>query len=138
MDPLTIVVFVLFVVVVILLAWLALQPVSRSSLEGIVAGAGDTARRRVWATSAVWIVSVPLLMVALSVVLPSLRNPLVLVVGGLVGFLLPRHRTEMTRSWTGMAPWGRAAFVGGIALLLVLAVLLALLLSPQHTAAPIG
>jgi tight adherence protein B len=36
------------------------------------------------------IVGIPLLMLLLSVFLPTLGNPLVLVVGGFVGFLLPR------------------------------------------------
>jgi tight adherence protein B len=42
---------------------------------------------------AIWAVSIfgiPLLMVVLSVGLPALRNPLFLVVGALIGFLLPR------------------------------------------------
>jgi tight adherence protein B len=41
----------------------------------------------IWAVS---IIGVPLLMVVFSVGLPALRNPLFLVVGALVGFLLPR------------------------------------------------
>jgi tight adherence protein B len=40
-----------------------------------------------WAVS---IVGVPILMVILSLGLPALRNPLFLVVGALIGFLLPR------------------------------------------------
>ena len=41
----------------------------------------------IWAVS---IIGVPLLMVVFSVGLPALRNPLFLVVGALIGFLLPR------------------------------------------------
>jgi tight adherence protein B len=41
----------------------------------------------IWAVS---IVGIPILMVLFSVGLPALRNPLFLVVGALIGFLLPR------------------------------------------------
>ena len=41
----------------------------------------------IWAAS---IIGVPLLMLGLSVVLPALSNPIILLVGGLVGFVLPR------------------------------------------------
>jgi tight adherence protein B len=41
----------------------------------------------IWAVS---IIGVPLLMVVLSVGLPALRNPLFLIIGALIGFLLPR------------------------------------------------
>ncbi len=41
----------------------------------------------IWAAS---IVGVPLLMIVLSLGMPTLRNPLFLLIGGLVGFLLPR------------------------------------------------
>jgi tight adherence protein B len=41
----------------------------------------------IWAVS---IVGIPILMVVFSVGLPALRNPLFLVVGALIGFLLPR------------------------------------------------
>ena len=41
----------------------------------------------IWAVS---IIGIPLLMVVFSVGLPALRNPLFLVVGALIGFLLPR------------------------------------------------
>jgi tight adherence protein B len=40
-----------------------------------------------WALS---IIGIPLLMVVLSVALPALRNPLFLMIGALIGFLLPR------------------------------------------------
>jgi tight adherence protein B len=51
----------------------------------------------------IWIattIGVPLLMVLLSVALPTLRNPLFLVVGALVGFMLPRF-------WLGRRKSGR-------------------------------
>ena len=51
----------------------------------------------------IWIattIGVPLLMVALSVALPTLRNPLFLVVGALIGFMLPRF-------WLGRRKSGR-------------------------------
>jgi tight adherence protein B len=41
----------------------------------------------IWAAC---IVGVPLLMLVLSVVLPTLGNPIVLIVGALIGFMLPR------------------------------------------------
>jgi tight adherence protein B len=41
----------------------------------------------IWVAS---IIGVPLLMLGLSVVLPALSNPIILLVGGLVGFVLPR------------------------------------------------
>jgi tight adherence protein B len=41
----------------------------------------------IWAAS---IVGVPLLMIVLSVALPTLRNPIVLLIGALLGFFLPR------------------------------------------------
>jgi tight adherence protein B len=41
----------------------------------------------IWAAS---IIGVPLLMLGFSVVLPALSNPIILLVGGLVGFVLPR------------------------------------------------
>jgi tight adherence protein B len=41
----------------------------------------------IWAGS---IIGVPLLMIFLSLFLPALRNPLFLLIGGLIGFLLPR------------------------------------------------
>jgi tight adherence protein B len=41
----------------------------------------------IWAVS---IIGVPLLMVALSVALPALRNPLFLLIGFFIGFMLPR------------------------------------------------
>ncbi len=41
----------------------------------------------IWAAC---IVGVPLLMIVFSVAVPTLRNPIVLLVGALVGFLLPR------------------------------------------------
>ena len=41
----------------------------------------------IWGAS---IVGVPLIMLLLSVVLPTLGNPLFLLIGGLIGFLLPR------------------------------------------------
>jgi tight adherence protein B len=45
-------------------------------------------------------VGVPLLMIAFSVVMPGLRNPLVLLIGGLIGFMLPRF-------WLGRRKAGR-------------------------------
>ena len=41
----------------------------------------------IWAAS---IVGIPLLMILLSVALPTLRNPILLLVGALIGFFLPR------------------------------------------------
>jgi tight adherence protein B len=41
----------------------------------------------IWAGS---IVGIPLLMAALSVILPTLGNPLFLLIGGLIGFFIPR------------------------------------------------
>ncbi len=41
----------------------------------------------------IWVgttLGIPLIMLALSVVLPTLANPIFLVIGGLIGFLLPR------------------------------------------------
>jgi hypothetical protein len=46
----------------------------------------------VWAISAVSMLAVLALMILFSVALPPLRNPLFLVIGGLLGFLLPRFR----------------------------------------------
>jgi len=51
----------------------------------------------IWAAS---IVGVPLLFVALSLGLPALRNPIALLVGAFVGFLLPRF-------WLGRRKGGR-------------------------------
>jgi tight adherence protein B len=51
----------------------------------------------------IWIATtlgVPLLMVLLSVALPTLRNPLFLVIGALIGFMLPRF-------WLGRRKSGR-------------------------------
>src|SRR5690349_4305877 len=51
----------------------------------------------------IWVAStigVPLLMVVLSVALPTLRNPLFLVIGALIGFMLPRF-------WLGRRKSGR-------------------------------
>lgn len=39
---------------------------------------------------ALWIVGIPVLMVALSLWVPALRNPLILGIGALVGVLLSR------------------------------------------------
>ena len=49
----------------------------------------------IWAAS---IIGVPLLMVVLSVGLPALRNPLFLIIGALVGFLLPRFWLSRRKS----------------------------------------
>jgi len=51
----------------------------------------------IWAAS---IVGVPLLFIALSLGLPALRNPIALLVGAFVGFLLPRF-------WLGRRKGGR-------------------------------
>jgi tight adherence protein B len=51
----------------------------------------------IWGAS---IVGVPLLFLALSIGLPALRNPLALLIGALVGFLLPRF-------WLGRRRGGR-------------------------------
>jgi tight adherence protein B len=51
----------------------------------------------IWAACTI---GVPLLMVVLSVALPTLRNPLVLLIGALVGFMLPRF-------WLGRRKSGR-------------------------------
>ncbi len=51
----------------------------------------------IWAGSTV---GIPLLMIFLSIGLPALRNPIVLVVGGLIGFFLPRF-------WLGRRRNGR-------------------------------
>ena len=51
----------------------------------------------IWAAA---IVGVPLLFVALSIVLPALRSPLALLLGALLGFLLPRM-------WLGRRKGGR-------------------------------
>ena len=39
---------------------------------------------------ALWVVGIPAVMLALSIWVPALGNPLFLIVGALVGFLLPR------------------------------------------------
>ena len=49
----------------------------------------------IWAVS---IIGVPLLMVVLSVGLPALRNPLFLIIGALIGFLLPRFWLSRRKS----------------------------------------
>ena len=55
----------------------------------------------IWAGS---IVGVPLLMIFLSAFFPALRNPLFLLIGGLVGFLLPRFWLARRRT----AGWARS------------------------------
>jgi hypothetical protein len=54
-------------------------------------------------------VGVPLLMIAFSVAVPALRNPLFLMIGALAGFVLPR-------SWLGGSTFGRIALVAGLIL----------------------
>ena len=49
----------------------------------------------IWAAS---VLGIPLLMVLLSAFLPALRNPLFLLVGALIGFLLPRFWLARRRS----------------------------------------
>jgi tight adherence protein B len=49
----------------------------------------------IWAASTV---GVPILMVVLSVVFPALRNPLFLLIGALVGFMLPRFWLNRRKS----------------------------------------
>jgi tight adherence protein B len=49
----------------------------------------------IWAASTI---GVPILMVVLSVALPALRNPLFLLIGALVGFMLPRFWLNRRKS----------------------------------------
>jgi len=51
----------------------------------------------IWAAA---IVGIPILMLVFSIALPALRNPLVLLVGAFVGFMLPRF-------WLGRRKGGR-------------------------------
>src|SRR5262245_38816142 len=99
MDPLTIAASFLAVIALALLAWAASRDVPRTDLDDVPMGAPGrraTTRvhpiTRVQAMSVALLVGVPLLMVGLSVLLPALRNPLFLVMGAIVGFLLPRSR----------------------------------------------
>jgi tight adherence protein B len=49
----------------------------------------------------IWVgttIGIPLIMMALSIVLPTLGNPIVLIVGALVGFLLPRFWLNRRKS----------------------------------------
>ena len=68
-------------------------------------------------------VGVPLLMIAFSVAVPALRNPLFLMIGALAGFALPG-------SSLGGSTSGRIALVAGLALA---AVWVALILMLQGT-----
>ena len=49
----------------------------------------------IWAAC---IIGVPILMVVLSVVFPGLRNPIVLLIGALIGFMLPRFWLNRRKS----------------------------------------
>ena len=55
------------------------------------------------------VIGVPLLMIGFSVVVPALRNPVFLIIGALVGFLLPGF-------WLNASRFGWVALVAGLAL----------------------
>ena len=68
------------------------------------------------------IVGVPLLMIVFSVAVPALRNPAFLMVGALVGLLLPGF-------WLNGSTFGRIALVAGLILAAVCFVLVLMLRS---------
>ena len=67
------------------------------------------------------IVGVPLLMIAFSLVLPALRNPLFLVIGALVGSSLPSF-------WLNGSRFAMVALVAGLVLAALCVVFVKLLL----------
>jgi hypothetical protein len=75
-----------------MLALAAGHAASKSSLEKVLAGSAHTATSSVWAISAVSVLGVLALMILFSTVVQALRNPLFLVIGGLIGLVLPRLR----------------------------------------------
>ena len=66
------------------------------------------------------VVGVPLLMIGFSVNVPALRNPVFLMIGAVVGFLLPRY-------WPNGMRFGLVALLAGLALAAVAFIVVTLL-----------
>lgn len=129
MDPLTLGVFGLALLTLILLI-LAIRVTARPASVLDRGGTNEPSMRdsllrirtdELLALRCLSIVGVPLLMIVFSVALPALGNPLFLMAGALVGFLLPGF-------WLNGSRFGRMALVAGLILAAVCLVLVVILL----------